>query len=464
MNIPKGYVRIPIQGVGIGFRHQIKNDLTIVADSTSSFQKEQTVHRMFFETPTHIGVPRGYYLSMLKHRGVDGEVDISNGQTFTKCEREWTFREGQAEIVEKAVEICTKYSYGGCIVEAGVGSGKTKMSLEIARRLGHKTLIIVPTTVLMSQWKEEIALSYPNWRVGYLQGNKIEVRGYDVCVAIINSVAMKDDYPDWLYDEFGTIIVDEVHRAASEEFAKAVPRFAARYVIGVSGTVKRADRCENVFIHTIGQILPFMNKVKTMTPQIYFIDTGFAWTGWRAALDRQRVKFLTKLVQDPSRNTMIVRQAVKAAKSGRNVLILTERVGHVKELRDKIKIELVGTELTVGEMVGTTPEAERKKSQVANIIVATVQLVGTGFNEPRLDTLIFASPIQNVTQAIGRITRLHPNKKMPFVLDLVDTHSDIGMTFGRSRFKKYLALGYRITGYQCLGRDFLWKYKKELGL
>jgi len=462
MKIPKGYVSIPTNEVGMGFRVMIKNDLTIVAESSSSFQKEQIVHQLWVEDGESIGVPRGYYLSRLKHRGIRGNIKVTNGQTHTKHYDCVKLRDGQGEIIDKAINILTKNDYGGCVIEAGVGSGKTIMMLEIARRLGLKTLIIVHTTVLFKQWNDEIRKFFPDWKIGTIQGQVVDTEGKDICIGMLQSLSLKDDYPDWLYEEFGTILVDEVHLTSAPEFSKGIPKFSARYIVSASGTVKRKDKCENVFINIIGEVLPFLTAVKTMIPEIYFIDTGFAWKGWNAPLDKQRVKYLSKLVTDSSRNLMIARQAIKAVKANRSVLILTERVNHANDLASIIKQQLCGTDYTVGVMTGSTKESERIESQKANIICATVQLIGTGFNEPRLSVLIFATPCQNITQAIGRVTRTHPNKPTPLVLDLVDTRSKAGMIFAMSRFKKYIANNWQLHNVQCFPKEFLWKYKDQL--
>jgi len=462
MEIPRGYVKIPTKSVGISFRQLIKNELTIVADSTSSFSSEDVVHHLYADTPEFIGVPRGFYLQRLKHRAVPGEFHYSVGGEFTQHHLEFALRPGQPEIVNKALQVLRQHEYGGVVIEAGVASGKTVITLEIARQLGMKTMVIVPTSVLMEQWIKEIKKFFPMWKVGKVFGDTFEVKCYDVCVAMLQSMSMKDDYPPWFYEEFGTIISDETHLVGAPEFAKGIPRFGSRYIIGASGTVKRKDKCEKVFIFTIGQVIPYMYAVQTMRPEIFFVDTGFAWTGYGKALDRQRVQGIKKIIEDPARNASIARQAVRAAKSGRNVLILTERKNHAKALFGMIRQELLGSEFTVGMMLGETKQVDRDISQKASIIIATVQLIGTGFNEPRLDTLIFATPVQNIDQCVGRIQREHPNKKTPYVLDLVDTRSETGMVFAKSRFKKYLAKGWKLNGIQCFPKEFLCRYKKEL--
>jgi len=461
LEIPRGYVKIPANSVGIAFRQLIKNELTIVADSTSSFTSEDVVHHLYSDNPPYIGVPRGFYLQRLKHRGVPGEFTYSLGGAFNQHAREFTLRPGQPEIIEKALSVLKKHDYGGVVIEAGVASGKTLITLEIARQLGLKTIIIVPTSVLMDQWIKEIKRFFPMWKVGKVFGDTFEVKGYDVCVAMLQSMAMKDDYPAWFYEEFGTIISDETHLLGAPEFAKGIPRFGARYMIGASGTVRRKDKCEKVFIYTIGEVIPFMHAVKTMQPEVFFIDTGFSWSGW-GALDRQKSQGLKQIIADPGRNAMIVRQAVRASKVNRNVLILTERKVHAKELYGALNQQFLGSPYSAGLMLGETKQDVRDVSQKANVIIATVQLIGTGFNEPRLDTLIFATPVQNIDQCVGRIRREHPGKKTPFVLDPVDTRSEAGMIFAKSRFKKYLAQGWKLHGIECFPKEFLWKYKKEL--
>ena len=156
----------------------------------------------------------------------------------------------------------------------------------------------------------------------------------------------------------------------------------------------------------------------------------------------QKVFFLKGLITSKARNQIIVTQASRAAKAGRNVLILSERVAHLEELASNLK----DLGFSVGVMVGSSTKLQRDEAQEQQIICATVQLVGTGTNIPRLDTLIFASPIQKVDQAIGRIRRVFPGKKPPFVLDLVDSNSYIGLKLGVSRKKKYLEKGWKVVG------------------
>ena len=199
-----------------------------------------------------------------------------------------------------------------------------------------------------------------------------------------------------------------------------------------------------------------------LEPEIFFVDTQFAWSTKIQEVDRARSKLLSSIPDSKERNEIIIRQTCKAAESGRAVLVLTERVAHAKALGFEIANRLKPLGLTVGVVVGETKKEDREAAYKCNVLVATIQLIATGFNEPRLDTLVFATPYQSYTQAVGRIRRVHPGKKKPFVLDLVDTKSKTAMILAQARFKKYLADGWKIHGLSCFSKEFLWKYKSQI--
>lgn len=460
MAIPMGYVRIRKNSIGWGFREEIKKALTIVAQQTSSFQKEPKIISCWAEDDEFIGVPRGYYNEFLKRRGVDGEMIVSHGSSFLPTTEPLSPRPGQEEVISSVVSKCSEGSFGGAIIKASVGTGKTPMSLEAARRLGGKILVVVYTSVLMEQWVNEIPKFFPNWKIGRLQADIIDIEGKDIVVGMLQTLYQKQ-YQQSVFEEFGTIIFDEVHLLGSEEFGLVLRRFNAKNLIGVSGTLERKDKAERAFIYSIGPVIEAA-AVKNLDPTVFFVDTQFAWSTKTREIDRARGKLINDLPESVERNEIIIRQACKAAESGRAVLVLTERVAHAKTLGYEIANRLKPKGLTVGTVVGETKKEDRELAYKANVLVATIQLIATGFNEPRLDTLIFATPYQSFTQAIGRIRRLHPGKKNPFVLDLVDTRSHTAMILAKARFKKYLEQGWKLHGYQCFPIDFLARYKNEL--
>ncbi|MEN3039825.1 MAG: DEAD/DEAH box helicase family protein, partial [Candidatus Kryptonium sp.] len=240
------------------------------------------------------------------------------------------------------------------ILQAKTGSGKSVMSLYIASALKVKTLVVATKEVLMEQWLDYIKRFLPKVRAGVVRQDIDESSECDICVGMIHSLSMKRY--DGLYDKFGLVIWDEVHRVGADVFSETAKLFRARYRLGVSATVKRWDGADNVFLWSIGDVIKFP-EVPALIPSIYFVSTDFALPQWLAGRD-VALEFLLKfLIVDDKRNNMIVDFAVRALEKGRKVLILSHRRKHLKILYEKLAKKLDG-KYTIGFVVGGMKQAE----------------------------------------------------------------------------------------------------------
>ena len=80
-------------------------------------------------------------------------------------------------------------------------------------------------------------------------------------------------------------------------------------------------------------------------------------------------------------------------------------------------------------------------------LVATGSLIGEGFDFPRLDTLIMATPVSFrsvVEQYAGRLNRDYAGKKDVIVFDYVDSHIPMFEKMYSKRMKAYRQIGYEI--------------------
>ena len=79
------------------------------------------------------------------------------------------------------------------------------------------------------------------------------------------------------------------------------------------------------------------------------------------------------------------------------------------------------------------------------IILATGSYLGEGFDDARLDTLLLAMPVSwrgTLQQYVGRLHRLHENKKEVQVYDYADVSVPMLARMYRKRLAGYAALGY----------------------
>ncbi len=131
----------------------------------------------------------------------------------------------------------------------------------------------------------------------------------------------------------------------------------------------------------------------------------------------------------------------------RRVLILSERRNQLKDIERYI-IDCNIANGSYGFYVGGMKQVDLAISAEKQIILATYQLASEGFNVPSLNTVIFASPISDIQQSIGRILREVPEKRKytPLCIDILDDFS-IFKRKGAARQKFYNTNKYKVSFY-----------------
>ncbi len=158
------------------------------------------------------------------------------------------------------------------------------------------------------------------------------------------------------------------------------------------------------------------------------------------------------LVSNESRNDMIAGDLVRAVEAGRSPLLLTGRTEHLSVFASKLS----GLVRNVFVLKGGLGRKQRKSiaEQLAavgetdqRVILATGSYIGEGFDDARLDTLFLATPISwrgTLQQYVGRLHRLHDNKRVVEVYDYVDGNVRMLVRMYERRLKGYSDMGYKI--------------------
>jgi superfamily II DNA or RNA helicase len=129
----------------------------------------------------------------------------------------------------------------------------------------------------------------------------------------------------------------------------------------------------------------------------------------------------------------------------RKLLILSERRNQLKDIEELIISNKISD---VGYYVGGMSMKDLDLSAEKQIILATYQMSSEGLNIPTLNTVIFASPISDIQQSIGRILRekKEERKYIPLCIDIWDEFS-IFKNKGWKRIKYYNDNNYDISYY-----------------
>ncbi len=111
------------------------------------------------------------------------------------------------------------------------------------------------------------------------------------------------------------------------------------------------------------------------------------------------------------------------------------------------KVFLLTGDKTKKEQKLLRSEMDKVTSEESMVLFATGQLIGEGFDFPRLDTFIMATPVAwkgIIEQYAGRLNRDYVGKTNVQIYDYVDSHIPVFDRMYAKRLKAYKRIGYQL--------------------
>lgn len=340
------------------------------------------------------------------------------------------------------------------------GSGKTAMGCWLMGRLQVFTIIVVPTVPLMDQWVLRIKKFLPGVGVQTLQGsNAVLDPACPVTVTTLKSLSMCNYSEKFLSHPWGLMIVDEVHKACAPRLSQcmaALPK-GPRHILGLSATPSRRDGFDKFLNWAFGNVIfqikqespgTMVTRIKTvgLDEKVFYIN--------KSLNQLNTAKMINSLTEDHRRNDFLVKIVSAALKVGRKIVVLSTRCEHLKNLASSVENCVPDSKVVVFTGKTRVPvEAEYddngkciKKRRFrrmtedelseSDVIFATYQIFREGLDIVNRDTLVTATPVVQMEQAIGRIQRPCSEKQDPLVIDVWDYFSAF-QNYGYSRNKFY---------------------------
>jgi superfamily II DNA or RNA helicase len=323
------------------------------------------------------------------------------------------------------------------IINAWVSWGKTFTGLAIAGKLKQKTLVVVHTVALRTQWANEVEKVY-GIKAGLIGSGEFNI---DSPIVIGNTQSLYRNITK-ISKEFGTIILDEMHHVSSPTFSKIIDTSHARYKIGLSGTIERKDGKHVVFRDYFGTQVYKPPKENYMVPTIDTVKSEVRF------LDGARMPWanrVTALANNNEYRHLIAMLAAAYSVKGHKVLVVSDRVHFLKACA-----ELVGESALC--VTGSLGHEDREKymkeilSGRKNVLFGTQSIFSEGISVNNLSCLILATPINNeplLTQLIGRVIREHPDKQSPIIVD-IHLKGETAKRQASNRMGYYMKQGYKI--------------------
>lgn len=435
------------------------------------FAEAGTLVRLYDDEsrPGYIGVPRAFGrhafagLEIEDRRSLGHRIQVSrlpdpNHPAVKDPAKQAKF------MAEMGVAVREHEDFIAC---AGTGTGKTASFLHTAGALGRTTLVMFHLGRLLDQWVEEIQdkLGVPDSRIGMIREDRADYEGKDFVVAMLHTLASRGraGYPPEMFDYFGLVGVDEVHKIGTGQFAPVAGLFNSFHRIGLTATPDREDGGDRVFYWNLGPIR-VTSEAEALPMDVHVLDYNCGTYKLWGKTRTTRVQCLTR---DPARNRLMAKAIKRFYDAGRQALIVGDSVLHLQLLMDMAE-RLGVPRAAMGQFTGERQEVYFEKDDLtganvrrvrkrkftkeeldavkakSQIIFATYGMMTEGIDIPRLDAGLDVTPRSKATQLIGRIRRPRPGKKRPTWITVRDVRCGISKGLFFKRCKDYAASGAEV--------------------
>ncbi len=450
----------------------------LAAFKNPEFYKAQAMRLPTYKTPRVISCFEDFKDYLGLPRGCENDLNVLFNEQGIKATWRDETDHGRAIEVEfngalrpeqqQAAAAMIEHENG--VLSAATAFGKTVVGASLIAQRKVNTLIIVHRKQLLSQWtkrlSEFLTIRTPcpdpppgkrrkkqQGSIGQMGSGKIQLSAI-VDVAIMQSLNRSGNVSECMKN-YGMIIVDECHHVPAFTFEQIIRKSTARYVYGLTATPIRQDGHQPIIFLYCGPVRFQVDarEQAAARPFEHYVIPKF--TSFRMPLPDHQDKpsiqeIYRELTNDELRNQMIVDDIVDCHKKERNILVLTGRVAHVKDLSNRLKPKIPDLISLTGGMGAKHTEKELKRisrtpADQPITLISTGKFIGEGFDEPRLDTLFLAMPVAwkgTVHQYAGRLHRPWKNKDEVMIYDYVDVHVPVLEKMYGKRLKGYAAIGY----------------------
>ncbi len=311
------------------------------------------------------------------------------------------------------------------------GSGKSLIIYLITRYYNEKTLIVVPTTSLVSQLATDFA------EYGFDSGSKVhsiyagQDKQTDKPITISTWQSIFKMHRTW-FDQFKLVIGDEAHQFKAKSLTSIMEKlYECPYRFGFTGTLDGSLTNETTLEGLFGPVekvtttsklmeqghvaeLKIKNLILQYTPEIRKQCKDYDYQTEIDFLVRYepRNRFITNLASSLKGNSLVLYQFVD--KHGK---VLYDMISK-KNTDRKIFYIHGGVDAEDREEVRAIVEKENDA-----IIVASYGTFSTGINIRNLHNVVFASPTKSrirTLQSIGRGLRTTEGKNNVTIYDIAD--------------------------------------------
>jgi superfamily II DNA or RNA helicase len=135
------------------------------------------------------------------------------------------------------------------VVVLPTGAGKTVLAMKAIEELGEATLVVVPTLVLVDQWRERLEEAFGG-EVGVLGGGRRDVRPMTVSTYDSASIRATE-----IGNRFRLLVLDEVHHLPASSYRRIGFMYTAPYRLGLTATLSKDEGAVDAITEMVGELV-----------------------------------------------------------------------------------------------------------------------------------------------------------------------------------------------------------------
>jgi len=363
-----------------------------------------------------------------------------------ELQSEYQLRDYQKEAVTRAL------SKGFGVIELATGGGKTFIIANlvyIAMQLMNqkeRVLIVVPDIGLVEQtYKDFVSYNFPLEKITKWSGNNEINLNAKVIIANLGILQSEKSDLSW-FNEVGLLIVDECHKLRKgNKVCKLIDKVPTLRRFGFTGTLPENDIDTWNINNFIGPVI--FKKTTTdlraaaggeyiANAQAISLHLEYNFKpDYTAVGAAQRYLLELDYIHNSKFRTKVIENVV--ARLPNNCLILVDHIVHGDNMFNSLK-DLTGKQVYF--IQGSVEVEERRRIQELmeknnNVIcIAISKIFSTGISIKNIHYIMFAAGGKSkikVLQSIGRGLRVHENKDVLTLIDIVDE-----LVYGGKHFAK----------------------------
>jgi superfamily II DNA or RNA helicase len=378
----------------------------------------------------------------------------------------------------QALALSCKHTRG--MYKLPTGSGKSILGLKIWEVWGMKlTLVFCPTKAICEQWVKDINTMYPKVIVGKWFGKYkkkiglINIMTNAKAINILKAGGVTDG--QILLDKAKFVLVDECHIVGGGAYGKPNQLYntlmslkSIENIYGLSATADMRTAGDNIYQKAgMGDIIlevPPNELIESgilVPPKIRFMVVPPV-TFQRKKKNERNLRYHTyqydtAITYNKERNLRAVKEALRMALGGRQVMVFTRFLSHINQLMQIL--EEAKTGLVIAWSYGEDPDQNAKiqmfREGKISILIVTNRLLGMGLNIPAISGIVYTIGEKSQTelaQAIGRAMRSHEGKFDCMIVDFADMTEPFSDNVVK-RFRYYIDNKYEVDTSNCKWLD-----------